>query len=172
MGKKTLPSDAIGDNVSLSAYSDGLAGLPERLVSSEDIEAFGLPWCIHSTGIPRVRGPLLINLDLNPRGSGTHWVLLYSAEKFRYWFDPIGFAGFPVRAVAEDVRGPPLYYNETPYQPHRSNLCGHFSIALALRLRRSQPQKIADLVKCVRDLFGDEPGPADLFAIARELSRH
>lgn len=109
-------------------------------------------------------GAIVVNIDRRKHGSGTHWCLLYTFDngRQRYWFDPISsdMGGFPPNAITE-LPGD-LWFNGVGYQPPMSNLCGYYTIALGRVLERVKPQTIADVVSCVRSLFGDVADETDI----------
>lgn len=112
-------------------------------------------------------GPTIINIDNDPNGNGTHWVVLYRIpRRFCYYFDPIGekYGGYPPPAVRDWVREP-LYMNKVSYQPPKSFLCGYFAIYVSLKLRGYKPMSPSDVDYIITASFGKNADVTDILKV-------
>ncbi len=88
----------------------------------------------------------IINLELDPNGSGTHWVMLSNINKARTeYFDSFGLnPNIPTYQFAM-TSGKPLYYSNEDYQNVKSEACGYYCMYVAEQLIKGR--KLEDIVK-------------------------
>jgi hypothetical protein len=77
----------------------------------------------------------ILNMDANPNGFGTHWVILWNCNK-KYVFYCDSFGAPPAENVVKFMKetGKECLYNDMMLQDMNSSSCGWFCVYILLKL--------------------------------------
>lgn len=173
---KTATSKDIGDRV-LGASKNDFNGFPHRLINSDDIELLGFKWLMRNDPLilheELPQEPIIYNLD-DVNGAGTHWIVIYDNGKNVYHYNPLGnIHQLPMQDIIDYSKrvGRPLVTNPYNHQPSQSNLCGHFSLYLALIIRDLINRGIPLTKKLYKQILLRTHGPSsDIMDVERVLA--
>jgi hypothetical protein len=91
--------------------------------------------------LPKIEtGIYIVNIDRDPNGQGTHWVLVDNLQPKKItYFD--SFGQIPNSNTNKFMKSSKkqMYYNTTDYQAIKSQACGYYCIYLAEQLFKGRP---------------------------------
>ena len=85
------------------------------------------------------RGVYIVNMDMRPKGSGTHWTLVSNLDQnVINYFDPFGQVQNTPTSKWMKTAGKEIQYSDCDIQAITSDACGYFCVYVAQQLLKGR----------------------------------